>query len=211
MISQKTLPDFVQVLASKEPVPGGGGAAALCAAVGTALGNMVGSLTVGKKKYADVEDRIIELKAKSDALQSRFLQLIDDDAAGFEPLSKAYGLPANTDEEKAHKKLVLEECSVEACKVPMEIMECCCEAIDIIEEFAAKGSALAVSDAGCGAVTVKSALFAASLNIFINTKGMENRDKAKELNDKTEQMLAEYGKKADAIFDMVAAKLKPAE
>lgn len=211
MISQKTLPDFVAVLASKEAVPGGGGAAALCAAVGTALGNMVGSLTVGKKKYADVEDVIIELKAKSDALQARFLQLIDEDAQGFEPLSKAYGLPANTDEEKAYKKQVLEDCSVEACKVPMEIMERCCEAIDIIEEFASKGSALAVSDAGCGAVTVKSALFAASLNIFINTKGMENRDKANELNAKTEQMLADYGKKADAVFDMVAAKLKPAQ
>ena len=208
MISQKTLPDFVEVLASKEAVPGGGGAAALCGAIGTALGNMVGSLTVGKKKYADVENEIIELKAKSDALQTRFLQLIDEDAAGFEPLSKAYGLPAETDEQKAHKKLVLEQCSKDACKVPMEIMECCEQAIDIIAEFAAKGSALAVSDAGCGATICKSAMFAASLNIFINTKGMEDREYADALNQKALDMLHASGDKADQIFAMVYDKLQ---
>ena len=103
------------------------------------------------------------------------------DAAGFEPLSKAYGLPNETDEEKAHKKLVLEQCSKDACKVPMEIIECCAQAIDIIAEFAAKGSALAVSDAGCGAAICKGAMFAASLNIFINTKGMEDREYAEQL------------------------------
>ena len=178
------------------------------------------------KENKDIWKEIIEIVAyeehrtlqmvEKDTIQSMLLLELSKSGLPFvfkggTSLSKAYGLPANTDEEKAHKKQVLEECSVEACKVPMEIMERCCEAIDIIEEFAAKGSALAVSDAGCGAVTVKSALFAASLNIFINTKGMENRDKAKELNDKTDAMLSEYGKKADAIFEMVAAKLKPAE
>ena len=208
MISQKTLPDFVEVLASKEAVPGGGGAAALCGAIGIALGNMVGSLTVGKKKYADVENEIIELKAKSDALQKRFLELIDEDAAGFEPLSKAYGLPSVTDEEKAHKKLVLEQCSKDACKVPMEIIECCAQAIDIIAEFAAKGSALAVSDAGCGAAICKGAMFAASLNIFINTKGMEDREYAQQLNEKTLTMIHEAGNKADDIFGMVYNKLQ---
>lgn len=210
-ISEKTLPDFIEVLASKEAVPGGGGAAALCGAIGTALGNMVGSLTVGKKKYADVEEEIIALKAKSDALQKRFLELIDEDAKGFEPLSKAYGLPAVTDEEKAHKKEVLEQCSKDACQVPMAIMECCAEAIDIIGEFAAKGSALAVSDAGCGATICKSAMFAASLNIFINTKGMADRDYAEKLNQKALDMLHESGDKADEIFGNVYQKLQPAK
>ena len=210
-ISEKTLPDFIEVLASKEAVPGGGGAAALCGAIGTALGNMVGSLTVGKKKYADVEEEIIALKAKSDDLQKKFLSLIDEDAAGFEPLSKAYGLPATTDEEKAHKAEVLEQCSKDACQVPMEIMECCAQAIDIIAEFAAKGSALAVSDAGCGATICKSAMFAASLNIFINTKGMADREYAENLNQKALNMLHESGNKADEIFGTVYQKLQPAK
>ena len=85
--------EFVRVLASNAPVPGGGGAAALVGAIGTALGNMVGSLTVGKKKYADVEDEILLLKAKCDALQRELLEQIEADAEGFAPLAKAYGIP----------------------------------------------------------------------------------------------------------------------
>ena len=207
--SKKTCPDFIEVLASKEAVPGGGGAAALCGAIGTALGNMVGSLTVGKKKYAAVEEEIIELKKKCDALQADFLELIDKDAEMFEPLSKAYGLPKNTPEEIAYKEEVLEKCARDACVVPLAIMEKSCEAIDIIEEFAAKGSALAVSDAGCGAIICKSALYAASLNIFINTKGMKDREYAASLNEKAQKMLDGHGKKAEEIFAAVKEKLIP--
>ena len=85
--------DFVEVLASREAVPGGGGASALVGAIGTALGNMVGSLTVGKKKYADVQADILRLKGEADALQREFLSLMDKDAEAFSPLSKAFGLP----------------------------------------------------------------------------------------------------------------------
>ena len=91
--TQNSCRAFVTVLASSEPVPGGGGAAALVGANGTALGNMVGSLTVGKKKYADVEEEIIALKAKSDSLQRKLLDLVAQDAVCFEPLAKAYGIP----------------------------------------------------------------------------------------------------------------------
>ena len=102
--STSTCTEFVEVLASKAPVPGGGGASALVGAVGTALGNMVGSLTVGKKKYADVEEEMWELKGKCDQLQKDFLRLIERDAEVFEPLSKAYGMPRETEEEKAEEK-----------------------------------------------------------------------------------------------------------
>ena len=95
--------EFVEVLASKAPVPGGGGASALVGAIGTALGNMVGSLTVGKKKYAEIEEEMWELKGKCDQLQKDFLRLIERDAEVFEPLSKAYGMPKETEEEKAAK------------------------------------------------------------------------------------------------------------
>ena len=205
--SKKTCPDFIEALASKEAVPGGGGAAALCGAIGTALGNMVGSLTVGKKKYAGVEEEIKELKKKCDALQADFLELIDKDAQMFLPLSKAYGLPENTPQEAAYKEEVIEKCSKDACVVPLAVMEKCCEAIDIIAEFAAKGSALALSDAGCGAVICKSALYAASLNIFINTKGMKDREYAQGLNEKAQKMLDDYGRKAEEIFADVKGKL----
>ena len=174
--------EFVEVLGSKAPVPGGGGASALVGAVGTALGNMVGALTVGKKKYADVEEEMKELMAKATTLQDELLHLIERDAEVFEPLSKAYGMPRETEEEKAEKARVMEIVLKDACSVPMEIMEKCCEAIDLIVEFAAKGSALAISDAGVGATFCKAALEGASLNVYINTKSMKNREYAEELN-----------------------------
>ena len=200
--------EFVEVLASKAPVPGGGGASALVGAIGTALGNMVGSLTVGKKKYADVEEEMYELKGKADALQKELLHLIERDAEVFEPLSKAYGMPRNTEEEKAEKARVMEIVLKDACSVPMEIMERCCEAIDLIEVFAEKGSTLAISDAGVGATFCKAALEGASLNVFINTKSMKNREYADELNKKADEMLSVYTKKAEKIYQSVAARLR---
>lgn len=197
--AQASCTEFVTVLASNAPVPGGGGASALVAAIGTALGNMVGSLTVGKKKYADVEEEIIALKAKCDKLQADLLAQIELDAKGFEPLSKAYGIPKdNPDRDK-----ILEDATVVACQVPVKIMELCCEALDAIAVFAAKGSRLAVSDAGCGAVCVKAALQAASLNVFINTKTLKNRELAEEMNKKCLCMLDKYCALADEVFNTV--------
>ena len=200
--------EFVAVLATKAPVPGGGGASALVGALGTALGNMVGSLTVGKKKYADVEAEIKALQAKSDQLQSELLHLIERDAEVFEPLSKAYGLPKNTEEEKAEKARIMEAALKEACSVPMKIMEKCCEAIDVIEIFAKKGSVIAISDAGVGAAFLKVALEGASLNVFINTKSMADREYAEALNAKADQMLDVYTKKAAEIFESVKERLR---
>lgn len=203
-----TCEEFVEVLASKAPVPGGGGASALVGAIGMALGNMVGSLTVGKKKYADVEADILALKEKATALQADFLRLVEADAEAFEPLAKAYGMPRETEEEKAEKARVMAIVLKDACAVPMEIMEKCCEAIDVIEEFAAKGSALAISDAGVGVVFCKAALLGASLNVFINTKSMADKEYAASLNEKADKMIADYSKKADEIFAAVDARLR---
>ena len=192
---------FVEVLASNEPAPGGGGAAALVGAIGTALGNMVGSLTVGKKKYADVEAEIIALKAKCDALQTQLLDQVEADEINFLPLAMAYGIPKDDPTRDA----VMEEATMIACSTPVKIMELCCEAMEAIAIFAAKGSRLAVSDAGCGAVCVKAALQAASLNVFINTKSLKNREVAEEMNAKCFAMLDKYCAMADEIFETVKA------
>ncbi len=192
---------FVEVLASNAPAPGGGGAAALVGAVGTALGNMVGSLTVGKKKYADVEEEIIALKAKCDDLQKQLLDQVEADEINFVPLAKAYGIP----KDDPNREQIMEEATIIACGAPMKIMELCGEAMEAIAVFAAKGSRLAVSDAGCGAVCVKAALQAASLNVFINTKSLKNRTVAEEMNAKCLGMLDKYGAMADGIFETVKA------
>lgn len=198
-MTTKSCREFVAVLASKEPAPGGGGAAALVAALGTALGNMVGSLTVGKKKYAPVEAEITALMQECDRLQTELLNQVPADAEGFLPLAKAYGIP----KDDPNRDDALEQATVIACQVPVQIMELCCRALDAIRVFADKGSRLAVSDAGCGAVIVKSALQAASLNVFINTKSLKNRAYAEKLNAKCLGMLEQYGKLADEIFEAV--------
>ena len=200
--------EFVEVLASKAPVPGGGGASALVGAVGTALGNMVGSLTVGKKECADVGEEVYAVEEEATALQKDFLRLIERDAEVFEPLAKAYGMPRETEEEKAEKARVMAIVLKDACSVPMEIMEKCCEALDLIVEFAAKGSALAISDAGVGAAFCKAALQGASLNVFINTKSMADKEYAAELKAKADAMLEKYTKIADDIFASVTARLR---
>ena len=206
--SNMPIDDFIEVLASKAAVPGGGGASALVGATGCALGNMVGSLTVGKKKYASVEEEIKLLKKKSDSLQKHLLILMERDAQVFEPLSKAYGLPKNTEEEKERKAQIMEKALKDACSVPMEIMEKCCEAIDVIETFAKKGSVIAISDAGVGAAFLKAALEGASLNVFINTKSMTDREYAESLNLRAEELLAKYTKKAEGIFESVKVRLR---
>lgn len=206
--SDKSCSEFVEVLASKAPVPGGGGASAMVGALATALGNMVGSLTVGKKKYAAVEEEMRALKDRCDRLQKDFLHLVERDAEVFEPLARAYSMPKNTEEEKAEKARVMEIVLRNACSVPMEIMEKCCEAIDIIAVFAEKGSVIAISDAGVGAAFAKAALQGASLNVYINTKSMADKALAAELNARCDRMLEEYTGKADAIFDSVLGRLK---
>ena len=202
----KSCREFVTVLASNEPAPGGGGASALVAAIGTALGNMVGSLTVGKKKYAEVEDEIKAMLFEAEALQNELLALVTRDAEVFAPLAAAYGLPRETDEEKAEKARVMAIVLKDAAAVPLEIMKTCAKAIDLAQSFAEKGSTLAVSDAGCSAAVLKGALEAASLNVLINTKSMEDRDYAEALNAEVEELLSVYGKKAEAVFLDVKGK-----
>ena len=145
------------------------------------------------------------------AAWSPLLKQIDEDARVFEPLSKAYGLPKETEEQKAEKEKIMEACLHEACSVPMEIMVKCCEAIELQKEFAAKGSSLAISDAGVGVAFCKAALQGASLNVFINTKSMKERDYADGLNKQAMDMLAKYVPMADEIYESVFARLRPAE
>jgi formiminotetrahydrofolate cyclodeaminase len=200
--------EFVSVLGSKAPVPGGGGASALVGAVGTALGNMVGALTVGKKKYADVEADMIRLRETAEKLQGELLALIQRDAEVFEPLAKAYGMPKATEAEQAEKHRVMEAALKDACTVPLEIMRKCAQAIRLHEQFAAKGSRLALSDAGTGVIFCKAAMAGASLNVYINTAAMKDKSIAAEFNREADALLAEYEALADRIFSGVKSSLR---
>lgn len=203
----RTCADFCDVLSSKAPVPGGGGAAALGGAIGMALSNMVGSLTVGKKKYADVEDEVKELLDRGYKIMGELLVLVDKDAEVFEPLSKAYGLPTETEEQKKYKAETMEECSKVACSVPMDIMRKSYEGIKIHERMGQIGSKLALSDVGCGVVFLKAALIAGMQNVLINVTSIKDQDFVNSTNEEMNRLLEEGSKIADETLQVVVDKL----
>jgi formiminotetrahydrofolate cyclodeaminase len=195
------LEEFVEALGSKAPTPGGGGASAMAGALGVALGGMVASLTIGKPKYAHVEEDMKVLADKIDRVQRELLELINKDAEAFEPLSRAYGLPQNTEKEKAEKEVIMEVALRKAAEVPLIILEKCCEAVDLLEEAAEKGSRLVISDAGTGAIFCKAAMQGAVLNVLINTSMMKDETLAAAIETKLFKLLAEYLPKAEEIYN----------
>ena len=208
MIESMTIQEFLDVLSSKEPVPGGGGASALAGALGNALGQMVSNLTIGKKKYALVEDEIKELAERMKGIQGQFTQLADQDAKVFAPLAKCYSLPSGTEEEKAYKAEVMEARLLDASLVPIEIMEKAAEMLEIMDILADKGSRMAVSDVGVGVQFIRTALLGAVMNVYINTKSMKNREKAEEMNEKAERLIREGTEAADRIYQKVLGQLR---
>ena len=208
MMTEKSCNAFLDELASSAPVPGGGGASAVCGAMGAALAGMVANLTAGKKKYAIYEQDIESLLARSEKLRRELAALADKDAQAFEPLSKAYGLPKDTEEQRAARDKVMEEALKKASEVPLEIMEKACEAISLHTELAVKGSRLAVSDVGVGALFCKSALMGASLNVFINTRLMKDRALAAQLERRADELIRKGCAEADAAYAQVEAAIR---
>ncbi len=207
MIEKQQIGTWTDTLASKAPVPGGGGASALGGALGAALGQMVANLTVGKKRYADVEEEMQQSLTMLAGLQAEFLHLADEDARVFAPLAQAYGMPGDTPEQKAEKEQVMEERLLAASLVPLAMMEKAREVLEILEQLEAKGSRMAVSDVGVAVQFARAAVTGAVMNVYINTKSMKNRDKAAELNRKAEKLLEDGCRKADAVYDRVRQRL----
>ena len=200
--------EFTHRLSSKEPVPGGGGAAALAGALGAALGGMVANLTIGKPKYADVEDEIQGLKVAAYRIQTELIALIEKDAEVFAPLAGAYRMASETESEKAEKERVMQACLKQAALAPLEIMEKCAETFPLLEKLAEKGSVLAVSDAGCAAVLSKAAMQAAWLNVRINIRLIKDETFAAETDARGCALLEENLRRADMIYESVEERLK---
>ena len=207
-MSEYTINNFIRELSSDAPVPGGGGASGLVAAVGMSLGNMVMALTTGKKKYAEYQDEIDSIIANANSITRELLDAMDKDAVAFEPLAKAYGLPKSTEEEIAHRNKVLEEALVVASEAPLELMEKIVEAIKVTKRVAEIGSKLAISDAGVAVQCLKAALNGASLNVFINTKMMKDRDKADEFDKRADEMIRVGNEMADEVYAKVLADVR---
>ena len=205
---EKSCTEFLDELSSGAPVPGGGGASALVGTVGMALGSMVGNLTTGKKKYADVEEDIKKLLERSEKISKRLKELVTEDARVFGPLSDAYRMPSGTDEEKQKKENAMQAAIVEASRVPLEIAEYCLAALILLEEYAEKGSALAISDAGVGALFCKAALQGAGLNVLINTGIMKDKNLKLELENRLKELETAGIAKADAVYAQVRRRIQ---
>lgn len=205
-----SITSFLDELSSKAPTPGGGGASALVGAIGCSLGSMVGNLTLGKKKYADIEEDIKVLIGTSERLRNELLDLISEDARAFEPLSKAYGLPKDTPEEIAVKDKIMENALYEASIVPLNIMKKIYEMLLLHKEYCLKGTRIAISDIAVGVQFCKSALLGASMNVFINTKAMKNRETAELLNKEADALISDGSIIADDIFNKIAASFRQA-
>lgn len=170
---------FLEALKSDAPTPGGGAVAGLCGALGAALAHMVGSLTVGKKKYADVEADFTAVMPDMDAAITRFRQLMAEDVAAFDGYMAAFRLPKDTDEAKAARKTAIREATLHAAEIPLRTLEHCGTVLPLVRVAAEKGNRHAVSDAGIAALLLTCAAKAAAMNVKINLSGLKGEDHEK--------------------------------
>lgn len=206
-ISEKSCVEFVEVLASKAAVPGGGGAAALVGAIGMALGSMVCNLTIGKKKYAEYEDSVKSILEKAGKLEKDLLSMINQDAECFLPLSKAYGLPTNTDEEKQFKAETMEKALKVACEVPINIVRASYEAIKLHEDLVDKGSRLAISDVGVGVQCLRAAILSGQLNVVININSIKDQEYVEKVRTEVNQLVEDGVRICDEVYSKVEIAL----
>jgi len=207
MLIEKSCKDFVEVLSSKEPVPGGGGAAALVGAIGMALGNMVGNLTVGKKKYKDVEFEVYTIMEKATKLQQDLLSMVDGDAKVFGEVAKVYSMPKGTPKEKVARDLAMEKALKQACSVPMDIIRTALQAIKLQARLGEIGSIMALSDVGVGVLCLKAALISGKLNVIINLNGIKDESFVSKVSKEMEALVEEGIKIADETYAKVEQRL----
>ena len=183
LVEQRVI-DFVAVTASKEPTPGGGAIAALTAATGAALAEMVANLTFGKKGYEAVQTEMEELQAKAEAIRKRMLELSQADADVFNIFMNALGLPKNTDEEKAARTAAIQQAYKDAAMVPFEIGELANQIFDLAELASRKGNQNLITDGIIAAINARAAVKSAFLNVRINLSGIKDESFVAELTSK---------------------------
>ena len=206
-IKDQSIQFFLNELASKSATPGGGSVAALMGAQSAALISMVCNLTIGKPKYAEVEAEMQALLQKSEALREKLTDLIKADVEVFNRLMTAYGLPKETDEEKAARTEVIQAVLKAATQVPLDCARACAEAIDLSRCAANKGSLGVISDAGAAVMAGYSGLKSAALNVYINTGSLKDRAFAEAKLLELETILKNYEGVVEETYQLVKDKL----
>jgi formiminotetrahydrofolate cyclodeaminase len=206
-LAKKTIKSFLDELASSAPAPGGGSVAALSGALGAALINMVSNLTIGKEKYAGVQDEITALLKKSESLRNKLADLLEEDVAVYTRLSQTMKMPRDTEEQKNTRTKAMDKALKAATDVPLRVAEACASVMELCRPAAEKGNVNAVSDVGVGILMAEAGLRSAALNVLINL-GWIKDDKFVSKNQKRLDALLS-GKPAlrDEIYELVASKL----
>jgi len=203
-LAQLSCSGFAEALASRVPVPGGGGAAAMTGALSAALCSMVGNFTAGKKKYAAYEEDIQRILTEAEALRQCLLTLVDADADGFEPLAKAYAIPKDAPGRDA----VVEKATLGACHAPMQMLFACTDVLLLLEELLEKGSRLLLADVGCSTYLCRAAMECAAMSVFVNTAALKNRETAAQIEQQVDQILKTCLPRADRIAASVTGYIR---
>jgi formiminotetrahydrofolate cyclodeaminase len=208
MIKEKPIQIFLDDLASKTPTPGGGSAAAIMGAMGAALVSMICNLTIGKKKYESVDDKMQAVLHKAEKLREQLTGMIATDVDVFDQVMAAYGLPKNTDEEKNQRSASIQSALKAATDVPLSCARACAEVIALSREVAEKGNLNLVSDAGVAVLAAQAALKSAALNVYINVGGIKDEDFAQQRRDELDSILGGSDAEVEAIYQLVKSKLQ---
>ena len=206
-IKDTAIEPFLDQLASSAATPGGGSAAAILGGMGAALVSMVCNLTIGKKKYADVEGDMKEVLAKAEDLRHRMTAMIQDDVRAFDTVMGAYGMPKETDEEKAARGAAIQDALKMATDVPIRCCRLAREVIDLSLIASEKGNINVISDAGVGVLSAYAALRSAALNVYINAKMISDTSFVESKLSELEGLLAGAEATTEKAYDIVKGKV----
>ena len=207
MLIDKKINNFLDELASNSPTPGGGSVAALAGALGAALVSMVGNLTMGKKKYEDVEEDIKKIISSSEKLRYELSQLIEEDVKAFNNFMATYKMPKETEDEKKIRAEKIQESLIEAAKVPLKVAYKCLDILSLSKEVAEKGNINVVSDGGVAVLMAEAALERAILNVKINLRMIKDEKVRTELSSSIKEIsLKEKGQK-EKVLEIIDSKI----
>jgi formiminotetrahydrofolate cyclodeaminase len=207
MTTNSSIQTFLDDLASERPAPGGGGAAALCGAIGAALVSMVANLTIGKKDYEAVSEDLKSVNAKAEALRAELFHAIEEDVAAFNAVMGAYGLPRATEEEKAKRAAAIQAALKDATQAPLRAVKACFEVVRLAAAAAEKGNLNVISDAGVAVLAANAGLRSAALNVLTNAKAIKDRDFAGKQIAEVNALLEQAAETAESVYQTVRAKI----
>lgn len=204
----KSLQEYFNELSSNSPTPGGGNVAAICGALSASLGTMVCNLTIGKKKYLDVEAELNTIKEKLEKFQVRFFELAEKDNEAFEKVMAAFKLPKEKDREKEFRAQKIEEANIGAAEIPAEVIRTCRELVPFIKIVAEKGNKNSLSDAGVSVILINASTQGAYLNVLINCASLNNQTIANEIKKGNGILVEEIAKETSLIYEQIIRSIQ---